>query len=365
MFPGLTGFTRFPDLAGFAAFTSGFTESFSRAFSPTLSAPFALRPTRASTAPAAFAPVLAVTLAIACFRVLAGARCAGFAAALRALAAATAASATVATAAFTAFTAFASFGALAGAGFAFVFGFLGNRRRRRCGCRCRAGGGAAKQAFEPRNKAFFSHRRRRYGLGRGGRRARLRRWLPGLDRFGRFGHDGGRHIGQYALDDRLLLVVFFLAATGDGGWVLELFGRFVAGGHAVKAGIVMLEALELVVGRLQGLVGHQHHRDTLLHLDLGDLAAFLIEQEGCHLDWHLAVNCGGVVLEGVFLNDAQDLQRRAFGIADVAGAAATGAGDGSAFGEGRAQALAAHLEQTEFADRAELNPGAVLAQGVA
>jgi hypothetical protein len=123
-FPGLTRFTRFPDLAGFAAIGSGFTEFFCRALSPALSAPFALRPTRASTAAAAFAPFLALALAIAlaipCLRVIAGPRRAGFAAALGALATATAAAAAT-------FTAFASFGALAGAGFALVFGFFSHR----------------------------------------------------------------------------------------------------------------------------------------------------------------------------------------------------------------------------------------------
>ena len=49
----------------------------------------------------------------------------------------------------------------------------------------------------------------------------------------------------------------------------------------------------------------------------------------------------------------------------MAGAAATRARDGRAFGEGRAQALAAHFHQAELADGAELHAGAVLAQRVA
>ena len=223
------------------------------------------------------------------------------------------------------------------------------------------GGRAAEQALEPGNKSFFS---RRGGLGHwrrcGCRRSRSdRRW------FGRLGHDGRRHVGQHALDHWLLFVVFFLVAPCDGGRVFKLLGHLVARRNIVQACVVVLEPLELVVGRLQRLVGHEQHRDALLHLDLGNFAALLIEQEGGHLHRHLAVHGGGVVLHGVFLNDAQDLQRRAFRVADMAGSAAARAGNGGAFREGRPQALSAHLEQAELADRAKLHAGAVLAQRIA
>jgi hypothetical protein len=56
---------------------------------------------------------------------------------------------------------------------------------------------------------------------------------------------------------------------------------------------------------------------------------------------------------------------RAFRVADVAVAAAARAGDRRAFGQRRAQALAAHFHQAELADRAELHAGAVLPQRVA
>ena len=49
----------------------------------------------------------------------------------------------------------------------------------------------------------------------------------------------------------------------------------------------------------------------------------------------------------------------------MAGATATWARDGSAFAQCGAQTLAAHFHQAEFADGAELHPGAVLAQRVA
>ena len=49
----------------------------------------------------------------------------------------------------------------------------------------------------------------------------------------------------------------------------------------------------------------------------------------------------------------------------MAGAAAARAGDGRAFAQCRLQALAAHLQQAELADAAELHAGAVLAQRLA
>ena len=74
---------------------------------------------------------------------------------------------------------------------------------------------------------------------------------------------------------------------------------------------------------------------------------------------------GGVVLHRLFLDDAQDLQRARFGVADVAGAVAARAGDVVAFAQRWAQALAAELEQAELADGRELHPRAVLAHRVA
>ena len=127
----------------------------------------------------------------------------------------------------------------------------------------------------------------------------------------------------------------------------------------------MLEALELVMRRVERLVRHQQHADALLELDLGDLGALLVEQEARDLDRHLDQHGGRALLERLLLDDAQDLQCRRLGVADMAGAAATRAGDRGAFVQGRAQALAAHLEQAELADRAELHAGAVLPQRVA
>jgi hypothetical protein len=49
----------------------------------------------------------------------------------------------------------------------------------------------------------------------------------------------------------------------------------------------------------------------------------------------------------------------------VAGAATTRARNGRTFSERWLQALAAHLQKTEFADRTELNASTVLSQGIA
>ena len=79
----------------------------------------------------------------------------------------------------------------------------------------------------------------------------------------------------------------------------------------------------------------------------------------------MAQHRGRAVFQRFFLDDAQDLQRRRFGVADVAGTTAARARNRRAFRQGRAQALAAHFHQAELADGAELHAGAVLAQRVA
>ena len=65
----------------------------------------------------------------------------------------------------------------------------------------------------------------------------------------------------------------------------------------------MLEAIEFVVGRLKGLVGHEQDADALLELNFGNFSAFFIEQKGSHFNGHLSVNRRRVVFHGLFLND--------------------------------------------------------------
>ncbi len=127
----------------------------------------------------------------------------------------------------------------------------------------------------------------------------------------------------------------------------------------------MAQSLEPVVRRFEVLVGHQQHGDALLQFDLGDFRALLIQQEAGHFDRHLHMDGSGVFLHRLFLNHAQDLQCAGFGVADVAGAVAARAGDVAAFGQCRAQALAAQLQQAELADAAELHPCTIRAQRLA
>ena len=127
----------------------------------------------------------------------------------------------------------------------------------------------------------------------------------------------------------------------------------------------MAQADDLVLRRLEVAVGDQHQADLVAQLDLGDVVTLLIEQEGGDIHRDLAVQGAGVVLHGLLFEDAQDVQGRGFGAADVAGAVAARAGDVAGLGEGRAQALAGQLEQAEAADLAGLYAGAVVAQGVA
>ena len=234
------------------------------------------------------------------------------------------------------------------------------------------GGLATEQALDPAEKAALCGGRRngrrwrkpRYN-GRAWHSSHWGRRRRGVPRFCPWLRHGRWRVGQHALDDRLLLVAALLAAPRHGGRVFDFLSQFVAGFDVVQARVVVFEALEFVVGRLQRLVGHHQHIDALLEFDLGDLGALFVEQEGSHIHRHLTQHRGRVVLERFLLNDAQDLQRRAFRVADMARAAAARAGNGSAFGEGRAQALAAHFHQAEFADGAKLHAGAVLTQRIA
>jgi hypothetical protein len=89
--------------------------------------------------------------------------------------------------------------------------------------------------------------------------------------------DRRRRIRQHAFDDGRLLVGRLLSAAGHGGGVFHLFSHFVAGFDVVQTRVVVLQALQLVVGRFQGIVGHHQHVDTLLEFDFGDLGAFFVQ----------------------------------------------------------------------------------------
>ena len=133
----------------------------------------------------------------------------------------------------------------------------------------------------------------------------------------------------------------------------------------VETRVVVLQALQPVVRRFERLVRHHQHGDALLEFDLGDFRTLFIQQKRGNLDRHLDVHGRRVVLQALFLNDAQNLQGAGFGVADVAGTAATRAGNRRPFRKRRFQPLATHFHQTELADRAELHAGAVLPQRIA
>ncbi|OIQ81953.1 hypothetical protein GALL_362820 [mine drainage metagenome] len=238
-------------------------------------------------------------------------------------------------------------------------GGLGFRRGRGAEWRSLRRGRGREQALDPAEQtATRSGRRGNRSRGRHGLDGRLFCRLRGRgDRRRAFRGDAAHH--------GLLTRADFFLPAGDGGLFFEIVGHLVAGRQVVQARVVVLEPLELVVRRLQLLVGHQQHRHALAKFDLGDLGALFVEQERRDLDRHLHVHGGGPFLHRLFLDDAQDLQRARFRVADMAGAVAARAGDVSTFGQGRAQALARHLEQAELGDLAGLHARAVLAQAVA
>ena len=127
----------------------------------------------------------------------------------------------------------------------------------------------------------------------------------------------------------------------------------------------MFQAFQAVVWCFKRLVRHHQHVDTLFEFDFGDLLALFVQQERGDIHWHLAQHRSRAVFQRFFLNNAQNLQCAGLGIADMTGTAAAWARDGRAFRQRWFQALAAHFHQAKLADRAELDAGAVLTQGVA
>ncbi len=127
----------------------------------------------------------------------------------------------------------------------------------------------------------------------------------------------------------------------------------------------MFQAFQAVVRGFQCFVGHHHHVDTLFQLNFRNFSTFFVQQERRHIDRHLAKYRSCAVFQGLFLDDAQNLQRAGLGIADMTGTAAAWARNRRAFRQRRFQTLTAHFHQAKFADGAKLHAGAVLAQRVA
>ncbi len=93
---------------------------------------------------------------------------------------------------------------------------------------------------------------------------------------------------------------------------MNVFGfgmaHLVAGlaGHDFRA--VVTQALHFEVRGFQMLIRQDEDPRAGAQFDLGDGVAFFIEQEGGDLEGHAGADFGGAVLEGFFLDQAQDRQ---------------------------------------------------------
>ena len=116
------------------------------------------------------------------------------------------------------------------------------------------------------------------------------------------------------------------------------------------------------------LVGHDEHMQVVALFDGGQLRALFVEQEGGHVHRQLHGDPLGVLLHGLFFQQAQDGQPHGLHAADDADAMAARADDLGGLLNGGTQPLAGHFQQAEAGDAADLYPGAVgldrFAQGV-
>src|SRR5688572_4648267 len=235
------------------------------------------------------------------------------------------------------------------------------RRRLRRGLRLRCGRGhGLEQADDLGEEAALEHRRRRNRLRHGlrlGHAWRTRRRMVDHRR-GLRGRDALHH-GFLALALRLLVGARRLGLLG-------LLDQLVARRHVLHlVQLVVLQTLHLVMRRLEMRVGHEHDIHLQSRLELLDLGALFVQEEGGDVNGYLRVHRAGVFLHRLFLDDAQHVQRGGFGAADEAGAAAARAADVGGFFKRGLQALARELHEAEARDLADLDPGPVVAQGVA
>src|SRR5690606_18751694 len=166
----------------------------------------------------------------------------------------------------------------------------------------RAGGGrgAAEEAHYPLHHADGVGWRDHHGCRCGCRRGRGRR-------FTRFADGGGALVLDVG-DGRLGNVEVGLGQ----GMVGQLARRtpLVAGAAAFLAQLVLAQAGDLVVGGVQLLVGHDHHRGAVALLDLAQCPTLFIEQEVGDFHRGLHQYLAGVVLHRMLFGDAEDRQRK-------------------------------------------------------
>src|SRR5690606_37565456 len=147
----------------------------------------------------------------------------------------------------------------------------------------------------------------------------------------------------------------------DGG-ELARGAALVARPPGFLAEFVLADPGDLVVRRVQLVVGDDHDRRIVPLLDGRPRAALLVQQVVRDLHRGLHQHLPGVVLHRVLLGDADYRPRQRFDAAHAAVALAAGAHDLGRFAQARAQPLARHLQQAEARDAPELHPCAVGAQ---
>src|SRR5579885_1452284 len=130
------------------------------------------------------------------------------------------------------------------------------------------------------------------------------------------------------------------------------------------AGRVAAHPFEPEVRRNQRVVAVDGDADVVARLDLGQRFALLVEQVERHRRRHVDADLGGALADALFLDRAQNVERRRLGRADRAGTAAMRARLGRRLAQRRAQPLPRHLEQAERADAADLDAGPVVLQSL-
>ena len=237
-------------------------------------------------------------------------------------------------------------------------------RTRRLRCRRRI---AAEQAFEPAHQTagFGRGCRLLYERGRGRRRWRCnclgcggaRRFVAVLAIFAyrcrtrRFhvGHRGRcRHVEiRFGQGDRRELA----RRTALVARLRGLFGQ-----------LVVADAGDFVMRRMQRFVGDDHDRRVVALFDLTERTTFFVEQIVGDFDRNLHQHLAGAVLHRVFFGQTDDRQRQRFDAAHTAVAVASRAYQLAGLAKTRAQALAGHFHQPELGDAAKLHAGAVVLQ---
>ncbi len=142
------------------------------------------------------------------------------------------------------------------------------------------------------------------------------------------------------------------------------FHQLETGNGIVQARVIVPQALNMMMRRFQVLVGNQNKVYFQARFDLGDIGAFFVQQECSDVDRYLCVQGSRVFLHGLFLQQAQYMQRAGFCIADDASAIAAGAGNVRTLVQCRTQALSRQLHEAETGYFAHLDPCTVKVKGV-